>query len=276
MRRRAEAFRESGNVSGSEMESEASGVEVAAAGAGNSSTENAAAESIWQQVEAMPEFVSASRVLIYMSLPGEVPTRDFIARWYGRKQFVLPLVCQGSIKNTDQGCNSLCSGAGNILEVRDSLISRASKSESEPCLELRKYDPRWLVSGYRGIEEPSVDAPLVAPSDIDLALIPGVAFARGVDSGNLASRDDFARGVDSGSVADGDVFARGDSGDISHGAADTRNSDVWRLGRGGGFYDRLLPRLTCPTIGICFSYRVLDALPLDPWDVPLTHLVTNI
>jgi len=256
MRRRAEAFRESGNVSGAEMDPEASGVEVAAAGAGDSSTENAAAESIWQQVEAMPEFVSASRVLIYMSLPGEVPTRDFIARWYGRKQFVLPLVCQGSIKNTDQGCNSLCSGAGNILEVRDSLISRASKSESEPCLELRKYDPRWLVSGYRGIEEPSVDAPLVVPSDIDLALIPGVAFARWITSGNSVAREDS------------DV--------ISRETAITGNSDVWRLGRGGGFYDRLLPRLTCPTVGICFSYRVLDTLPLDPWDAPLTHLVTNI
>lgn len=220
MRCRSAAFRDSGKVP------------AAVACAGDSSAENAAAESIWRQVEAMPEFAAAARVLIYMSIPGEVPTREFIARWHGRKQFVLPRVCR------------------------------------ESYLELHEYDPRWLVSGYRGIEEPSIDAPLVAPSDIDLALIPGVAFARGINSGSVASRDDFAHEVNSVASEDFDV--------ISRGTAIAGNSGVWRLGRGGGFYDRLLPQLNCPTVGICFSYRLVDSLPLDPWDAPLTHLVTNI
>ncbi len=39
-----------------------------------------------------------------------------------------------------------------------------------------------------------------------------------------------------------------------------------RLGRGKGYYDRLLPRLLCPTAGICFSVQLLPSLPTDPWD----------
>lgn len=44
---------------------------------------------------------------------------------------------------------------------------------------------------------------------------------------------------------------------------------VMRLGRGKGFYDRLLPLLRCATAGVCFSYRMVESIPSDPWDVPL-------
>jgi 5-formyltetrahydrofolate cyclo-ligase len=42
-----------------------------------------------------------------------------------------------------------------------------------------------------------------------------------------------------------------------------------RLGRGRGFYDRLLPMLSCPTFGLCFPCQVVQALPTEPWDCPL-------
>lgn len=48
---------------------------------------------------------------------------------------------------------------------------------------------------------------------------------------------------------------------------------VRRLGRGKGFYDRLLPRLRCPAVGICYPFRVLDTIPTDPWDHPLDGLL---
>ena len=48
---------------------------------------------------------------------------------------------------------------------------------------------------------------------------------------------------------------------------------VRRLGRGKGFYDRLLPRLRCPAVGICYPFRVLDTVPTDPWDRPLDALL---
>lgn len=44
-----------------------------------------------------------------------------------------------------------------------------------------------------------------------------------------------------------------------------------RLGRGKGFYDRLLPELDCPCCGIGFSFRMVDSIPTDSWDFPLNH-----
>jgi len=48
-----------------------------------------------------------------------------------------------------------------------------------------------------------------------------------------------------------------------------RDGRLWRLGRGKGFYDRTLPRLNCPKRGIFYSFRLLEEIPLDPWDQPL-------
>lgn len=46
-----------------------------------------------------------------------------------------------------------------------------------------------------------------------------------------------------------------------------------RLGRGKGFYDRLLPSLKCPSIGVCFPFRVVDSIPADSWDFILDALI---
>lgn len=55
-----------------------------------------------------------------------------------------------------------------------------------------------------------------------------------------------------------------------------KDSEVLRLGRGGGFYDRLLPYLDCPKIGVCYSCRIADDIPCDPWDVRLDGLVSAL
>ena len=51
----------------------------------------------------------------------------------------------------------------------------------------------------------------------------------------------------------------------------------YRLGRGGGHYDRLLPTLSesTPVIGVTVADRVVDRLPREPHDRPMTHLVTE-
>jgi 5-formyltetrahydrofolate cyclo-ligase len=81
-----------------------------------------------------------------------------------------------------------------------------------------------------GFLQPRPDAPPIDPGEIDLVLVPGLAF---------------------------DV----------HGA---------RLGHGQGHYDRLLPRLPghVPRVGVALDAWVVDLLPSEPHDVPMTHLLT--
>ena len=47
-----------------------------------------------------------------------------------------------------------------------------------------------------------------------------------------------------------------------------------RLGRGGGWYDRLLPKLHCPKWGVAFKCQIKQMVPCDPWDVRMDRVVT--
>lgn len=55
----------------------------------------------------------------------------------------------------------------------------------------------------------------------------------------------------------------------------------YRLGYGGGYYDRLLSRATpaalppVPTIGLAFALQEADRLPHEPHDIPLDWIVTE-
>ncbi|MBP5211139.1 MAG: 5-formyltetrahydrofolate cyclo-ligase [Bacteroidales bacterium] len=145
---------------------------------------------IWSALENKAAFKNAGAVLLYMSIPGEVETADFIDKWHLKKRIVIPLV----------------SG--------ESLI-------------LKEYSPAHLKEGYKGILEPTDEAVTVPAEELDLAIVPGVAFT-----------------------------AKGE-----------------RLGRGGGFYDRLIPQLRCPVIGVCYPFRIVDGLPTEPWDALLTGVI---
>lgn len=148
-------------------------------------------EAYWSGIEARDAFRNAGTVLLYMAIRGEIPTAGFIERWAGKKRIALPLV------------------KGDTLE-------------------LREYRPSKICKGYKGISEPTPEAPLISPEEIDFAIIPGVAFA---PSGNGGFK---------------------------------------RLGRGKGFYDRLLPLLHCPTVPAGYSFRFIEDLPTDSWDVNIT------
>ncbi len=48
-----------------------------------------------------------------------------------------------------------------------------------------------------------------------------------------------------------------------------------RLGRGKGFYDRLLSSTSCPTIGVVCDFQMVDEVPVEPHDRPLDCVVTS-
>ena len=51
----------------------------------------------------------------------------------------------------------------------------------------------------------------------------------------------------------------------------------YRLGYGGGYYDRMLAELApqTRTIGIVFDPFLIDEIPIDPWDYPLNAICTE-
>ena len=46
-----------------------------------------------------------------------------------------------------------------------------------------------------------------------------------------------------------------------------------RLGRGKGYYDRLLPQINAPKIGICFKFQLVDDIPTDSFDYPMDEVI---
>ena len=147
--------------------------------------------AIISELERQKVFIEARTILAYCSLPDEVNTIDFINRWAGKKDILLPVV----------------------------------KGDS---LDLRRYSsPEQLVKGAFGISEPTGTV-VTDYSQIDLAIVPGMAFD---NEGN-------------------------------------------RLGRGKGYYDRLLPHLTAYKVGICFPFQLVDCVPTEATDVPMNKVIT--
>lgn len=47
-----------------------------------------------------------------------------------------------------------------------------------------------------------------------------------------------------------------------------------RLGRGKGYYDRLLPELGCPKIGVGLPFQLIDGIPAESHDIPMDEVLT--
>lgn len=89
--------------------------------------------------------------------------------------------------------------------------------------------------------------------------------------------------IDEGSMAEGAFHIQEPTGQlftdyasidlaVIPGVAFTANG--MRLGRGRGFYDRLLPRLRHTLkIGICWPFQLLDDIPAEPHDVRMDEVI---
>ena len=105
----------------------------------------AAAHTIMQRLCGVDVYRNAKSVLTYMSVGAELDTRGFFE-------------------------NLLRDGKMAVLP----RIDKASKS-----LTLHRVESHAdLVDGVWGIREPRADAPVVAITDIDMVLMPGLAFDR--------------------------------------------------------------------------------------------------
>ncbi len=113
-----------------------------------------------ERIEALPRFAEARTVALYSSLWGEVPTDGMLRRWHGVKRLALPVVLSGEemVFREYTGEGNLTPGAFGILEPA-SVSSRHSPPSCHPD-RAGKGD-----EGY-----------LVPPAEIDLMLVPGVAF----------------------------------------------------------------------------------------------------
>lgn len=152
-----------------------------------------AAAKVFDRLEKMAAFMMADRILMYHSLPDELSTREFIAKWDGRKSFFLPRV---------NGVN----------------------------LDILPYDRSSLHLGAFQIEEPDGDE-ASSVDDMEMVVVPAVAFDR-------------------------------------HGN---------RVGRGKGYYDRLLASTGAMKIGVGYDFQMRDDGDIEPgpWDVRLDMVITE-
>jgi len=148
-------------------------------------------EAIFAQVEQLPEFAQSNCVMAYMALADEVRTQNFVKKWVGKKIIVLPIV------------------KGDDLELRELTL-----------------DGNLEAGESFGILEP-LGGRLVSVSEIDFAIIPGVAF-------------------------------------------DMENN---RMGRGRGYYDKLLSVAQFYKIGVCFDFQMFESVPVDVFDKKMDKVV---
>ena len=48
-----------------------------------------------------------------------------------------------------------------------------------------------------------------------------------------------------------------------------------RLGRGKGYYDRLIPLLSCPLVGLAFPFQMVDSIPTEPHDRRVVEVIVG-
>jgi 5-formyltetrahydrofolate cyclo-ligase len=48
-----------------------------------------------------------------------------------------------------------------------------------------------------------------------------------------------------------------------------------RLGRGKGYYDRLLPHIFAYKVGVCFSFQLVEDVPTEEFDVRMDEIITS-
>jgi len=93
----------------------------------------------------------------------------------------------------------------------------------------RAHDPSKLILHTYGMWEPTSDCRAIPPEDIQLVLVPGLAFDR----------------------------------------------EGWRLGYGGGYYDRFLSQHPGRFVGVTVHALLIDQVPHAVHDIPMAFVFTE-
>ncbi|PWH14383.1 MAG: 5-formyltetrahydrofolate cyclo-ligase [Anaerolineae bacterium] len=157
-------------------------------------TRQRASQAICAHLAAWQVFQRAETILTYMPMKAEVDLRPLLEQ-FPAKRWLLPRIVP----------------------------------EEEHRMDFHLYDPARLVLHPFGMAEPAADLPVVAATEIELVLVPGLAYDR------LG----------------------------------------WRLGYGGGYYDRFLARFNGISVGVTYQALLLEAVPHGEHDVPVGWIVTE-
>lgn len=152
-------------------------------------------KQISTQLFALSEWKQAKLIGVTISIPPEVPTFHIIEQaWREGKEVAIPK----------------CYPEDKTMEFK----------------KITSFEQ--LESVYSGLLEPVENTLKVTPEDIDLLIVPGLAFSR----------------------------------------------DGYRLGFGGGYYDRFLSNYNGSTVALAFECQLIDELPTELHDIPVHQIVT--
>ncbi len=153
-----------------------------------------AAQAICAHIEAWRLFQNAGTVLTYLPMRGEVDLRPLL-KSHPEKRWLVPRILP------DEGHR----------------------------MSLHRYDPAHLVRHAFGMEEPDASLPEIPAEEVELVLVPGLAY----------------------------------------------DPQGWRLGYGGGYFDRFLRDFAGVSLGIVYQALLLETLPHSEHDWPVDWIVTE-
>jgi 5-formyltetrahydrofolate cyclo-ligase len=148
--------------------------------------------AICQQIKAWQIFQTATTVLTYMAMRSEVDLSTLLQD-VPKKRWSIPRIREGG------------------------------------QMQFHIYDPGKLNLHPYGMLEPDQDCPVITPDEIQLVLVPGLAF----------------------------------------------DMNGWRLGYGGGFYDRFLTDYKGVSVGITTQQFLFEHVPHAGHDISMQCLITE-
>lgn len=145
-------------------------------------------------------------------------------------------------------------------EVDTSLLLNSVLENKQSASQTSKPLPLTERNGGGGGEGPLILLPVVVGDDLELRIFDGST----------------AEGAFHIQEPTGQLFTDYASIDLAIIPGMAFDQAGHRLGRGKGYYDRLLPRLAhAYRLGICFPFQMLDSVPTEEHDIPMNEVISH-